>query len=50
MDNAANVVTYRPLEGNDTRTRFGHSAFGRINQYARGRGPRNIQLGVKFYF
>jgi hypothetical protein len=50
MDNATNVVTYRPLEGGNNRSFSGHSAFGRINEYASGRGPRNIQLGVKFYF
>ncbi len=45
MDNATNVVTFgMPALG------YGSPGFGRINSYAVGRGPRNIQLGLKFYF
>ncbi len=45
FDNATNTPTFGP-----PNSTFGSTAFGRINNYASGRGPRNIQLGVKFYF
>mgnify|MGYP005842162279 CR=1 FL=1 len=45
MDNATNVVTFGV-----PNTGFGSNSFGVISGYASGRGPRNIQLGVKFYF
>jgi Carboxypeptidase regulatory-like domain len=31
-------------------TSFGSSSFGIISGYASGRGPRELQLGVKFYY
>jgi len=45
LDNATNTPTFGPPNSN-----FGSTAFGLISNYASGRGPRNIQLGVKFYF
>ncbi len=45
LDNATNVVTFGP-----PNLSYGSNNFGNINGYASGRGPRNIQIGIKFYF
>ncbi len=45
MENATNTPTF-----GFPNTSFGSTAFGRINGYASGRGARQIQLGLKFYF
>ncbi len=45
MDNATNTPTF-----GSPNASFGSNAFGRINGYASGRGARQIQIGLKFYF
>ncbi|MGH8631310.1 MAG: hypothetical protein ACREU7_11190, partial [Burkholderiales bacterium] len=42
-------VTNTPTFGSPNMT-FGDSNFGIINGYAGGRGPRELQVAVKFYF
>ena len=43
--NATNTPTFgRPNEA------YGSDTFGQITSYAPGRGPRQLQLGVKFYY
>jgi len=42
-------VTNTPTFGAPNAT-FGSTGFGRITGYAGGRGPREIQMALKFYF
>jgi hypothetical protein len=49
LDNATNVTTLG-FPPQNAQTQFGSTSFGTITGYASGRGPREIQLGFKFYF
>ena len=45
----AQNATNTPVFGNPN-TSFGSTAFGQITGYQSGIGPRNVQLGFKYYF
>jgi hypothetical protein len=42
-------LTNTPSFGRPNST-YGNSNFGIISGYAPGRGPREMQLGIKFYY
>jgi hypothetical protein len=45
----AQNATNTPVFG-APNTSFGSTAFGQITGYQSGTGPRNVQLGMKYYF
>jgi hypothetical protein len=45
----AQNATNSPVFGNPN-TSFGSTSFGQITGYQSGVGPRNVQLGFKYYF
>jgi hypothetical protein len=45
----AQNATNTPMFG-DPNTTFGSAQFGQINGLRSGVGPRNVQLGLKYYF